>query len=75
VWDGFHGVFAPAKAGADIVSRLADANRSVDSAYGSAELLGTARYRMMGCRELERGDRHLAGREVLAGSAPHRRKW
>jgi tripartite-type tricarboxylate transporter receptor subunit TctC len=29
IWDGFHGVFAPVKAGADIVSRLADANRSV----------------------------------------------
>jgi tripartite-type tricarboxylate transporter receptor subunit TctC len=29
IWDGFHGVFAPAKAGAEIVSRLADANRSV----------------------------------------------
>ena len=29
IWEGFHGVFAPAKAGTEIVTRLANANRSV----------------------------------------------
>lgn len=29
IWDGFHGVFAPAKTSADIVKRLADASHTV----------------------------------------------
>ena len=29
IWEGFHGVFAPAKTGAEVVNQLANANRSV----------------------------------------------
>src|SRR5689334_16288577 len=39
IWDGFHGVFAPANTSADVIKRLADASRAVMADKGLQKFL------------------------------------